>query len=58
MVMLAVAWGSALFAVLNPFWIFDSQHLNAWAFFSNPNQTVFLRRVIVLEVGAGGVEKK
>lgn len=48
--MLAASWGSLLLAILNPLWIVDSALLNTAAFFEDPNQTIFLRRVLMLEV--------
>lgn len=36
-------------AVFNPFWILDSRSLNLSALFDSPYETVFLRRILVLE---------
>lgn len=47
--MLAASWGSLLVAIFNPFWVLDSRHLNLGAFWDSPNETIFLRRRVVLE---------
>lgn len=48
--MVAASWGSIIVAIVNPFWLVDSRYLNAGAFLRSPNETVFFRRVLVLEV--------
>lgn len=43
-------WASWLVAFLNPLWLLDSGHYNTGAFMTEPRQTIYLRRMLLMTV--------
>jgi ubiquinol oxidase len=54
MALIGAVYGSWFLAMFNPLWLFDSEKLNLTAFWNHPDETLFLRRALLLEGLAWG----